>query len=95
MEKLIRSKFFWSILVCVFIFCFSLFYCSKTNIDIELTETENLQKKNDSLQFVVDSLDRVLLQNQMKYEAIVDSIRNQSVDDDCDFFSNWISKKCW
>ena len=92
-EKLLKSKLFWIGLVIVFLLVFSVSYCNKPVKSEPISTTDSIVAKNDSLQSVIIQLDSILQANHIKYEEVRDSIHNQSVDDDCEFFTKWLSEK--
>lgn len=92
-DRLLKNKFFWIILIVVFVTTFSFIRFSSCKPKVDFSETDSIAAKNDSLQKVVNQLDSILKISKDKYETQRDSISNQSVDDDCDFFSEYLSKK--
>ena len=91
-NKLIKCKLFWFILIIIFVIIFSFIRCPRT-VDVDFSKTDSIATRNDSLQVVIDELDSLLNVNKVNYETLRDSITNQSVDDDCEFFSKYLSSK--
>lgn len=91
-EKLIKNKFFWGLLIIIFLGLFLALYCVRSNTGntVDFSKVDSISTKNDSLQLVINRLDSLLQVNKIEYEAQRDSIISQSVDDDCDFFSKYI-----
>ncbi len=94
MKEIIKNKLFWIILIVVFLVIFSFIYQSRmVPTIIDDSEAEALRAKNDSLELVVHKLDSIITVNKIEYEKKRDSISTQSVDDDCHFFSKYVSKE--
>ena len=93
-DKLIKNKFFWSCLAIIFLIIFSCLYCNrKPGNNVDFSKVDSIAAKNDSLQLVIEHLDSLLQANKIQYETQRDSIISQSVDDDCEFFTDYLSKK--
>jgi hypothetical protein len=86
-----RNRIILVALIIVFLSIFWIIRHGHSSTDI--VSTDSLELANDTLRYKIEQVDSLLNLNKYDYEAKYNSISTQSVDSDCIFYSDYLSKK--
>ena len=80
------------LILCIVVFIAIFSKCRQKSIESKPNKVDSIIELNDSLQHSLDSIDIKIDSINDWYEKACSIIDNQSVDDDIDFFSKYLSK---